>query len=198
MVGRDPPGEYAGCYYPRFIAGSTTLSNHSFGLALDLNVPGNQRGTVGEIDREVVAIFKKWGFAWGGDWGYTDPMHFELGQIGVRARHRMGSVPPMRAAQVVTPTGPSAVEIRDVDEPTPGPDDVLVEVHRVGVSFPDLLLSKGEYQLKPEPPFTLGVDFAGNVVGGDGFAAGDRVAAGCRTAGRGAGRRPGDVHLPAS
>ena len=34
------------------------LSNHSFGLALDLNVPGNQRGTVGEMDRGVVAIFK--------------------------------------------------------------------------------------------------------------------------------------------
>ena len=73
--------EYQGCYYPRFIAGTTTLSNHSFGLALDLNVPGNQRGTVGEMDRGVVAIFKKWGFAWGGDWGYTDPMHFELAQI---------------------------------------------------------------------------------------------------------------------
>ncbi len=75
------PGEYAGCYYPRFIAGSTTLSNHSFGLALDFNVPGNQRGTIGEMDRDVVAIFKYWGFAWGGDWRYTDPMHFELNQI---------------------------------------------------------------------------------------------------------------------
>ena len=75
------PGEYAGCYYPRFIAGSTTLSNHSFGLALDLNVPGNQRGTVGEMDRGVVSIFKEWGFAWGGDWGYTDPMHFEMAQL---------------------------------------------------------------------------------------------------------------------
>ena len=40
---------------------------------------------------------------------------------------------------------------------------MLIEVHRVGISFPDLLLSKGEYQLKPEPPFTLGVDFAGTV-----------------------------------
>ncbi len=75
------PGEYAGCYYPRFIAGTTTLSNHSFGLALDLNVPGNQRGTVGDIDRDVVAIFKTWGFAWGGDWKYTDPMHFELSEV---------------------------------------------------------------------------------------------------------------------
>jgi hypothetical protein len=72
------PEEFAGCYYPRFIAGSTKLSNHSFGLALDLNVPGNQRGTVGEMDRGVVAIFKHWGFGWGGDWGYTDPMHFEM------------------------------------------------------------------------------------------------------------------------
>jgi hypothetical protein len=75
------PDQYAGCYYPRFIAGTTTLSNHSFGLALDLNVPGNQRGTVGEMDREVVKIFKRWGFAWGGDWNYTDPMHFELASI---------------------------------------------------------------------------------------------------------------------
>ncbi|GAA4817398.1 M15 family metallopeptidase [Nocardioides caeni] len=73
--------EYAGCYYPRFIAGSSTLSNHSFGLALDFNVPGNQRGTVGEMNREVVAIFKYWGFAWGGDWAWTDPMHFELAKI---------------------------------------------------------------------------------------------------------------------
>ncbi|MBM7517427.1 M15 family metallopeptidase [Nocardioides nitrophenolicus] len=73
--------QYSGCYNPRFIAGSTQLSNHSFGLALDLNVPGNQRGTVGQMDRGIVAIFKKWGFAWGGDWAYTDPMHFELARI---------------------------------------------------------------------------------------------------------------------
>ena len=75
------PDEYAGCYYPRFIAGTTTLSNHSFGLALDLNVPGNQRGTVGQIDRRVVAIFERWGFTWGGRWRYTDPMHFEANSI---------------------------------------------------------------------------------------------------------------------
>jgi NADPH2:quinone reductase len=83
----------------------------------------------------------------------------------------------MRAAQVVTPTGPAGVEVREIDEPSPGPDDVLIEVHRVGISFPDLLLSKGQYQLKPEPPFTLGVDVAGRVLSGpDGFSPGDRVA----------------------
>ena len=79
------PGEYAGCYYPRFIAGSSSLSLHSFGIALDLNVPGNQRGTSGEMNRAVVQIFKRWGFAWGGDWNYTDPMHFEMNAL-VEAR----------------------------------------------------------------------------------------------------------------
>ena len=83
----------------------------------------------------------------------------------------------MRAVQVISATGPDGVEVVDVDEPAPGPDEVLVEVHRVGISFPDLLLSKGEYQLKPEPPFTLGVDFAGTVVSGpDGYRVGERVA----------------------
>ena len=83
----------------------------------------------------------------------------------------------MRAVQVLQPTGPADVVVRDVPEPEPGPGQVLVEVHSVGVSFPDLLLSKGQYQLRPEPPFTLGVDFAGVVVSGpDGFEPGQRVA----------------------
>jgi len=75
--------EYAGCYYPRYIGRdpSNGLSLHSWGIAVDLNVPGNLRGTVGEMDRGVVAIFKRWGFAWGGDWNYTDPMHFEMARV---------------------------------------------------------------------------------------------------------------------
>ena len=81
LAARIHPDEYAGCYYPRFIANTTTLSNHAFGLAFDLNVPGNQRGTAGEIDRDVVAILKSWGFTWGGDWSYTDPMHFEMNRL---------------------------------------------------------------------------------------------------------------------
>lgn len=87
----------------------------------------------------------------------------------------------MKAVQVVTLTGPSDVEVREVDPPRPGHHDVLVEVRSVGVSFPDLLLSRGEYQFKPEPPFTLGVDFAGVVLDpgspeSSGFRVGQRVA----------------------
>lgn len=82
----------------------------------------------------------------------------------------------MRAVRVVSTTGPSDVVVEQVPDAEPGPGEVLVEVHRVGVSFPDLLLSRGEYQLKPEPPFTLGVDYAGVVVSGPGFEPGQRVA----------------------
>src|SRR3954451_5173113 len=89
----------------------------------------------------------------------------------------------MRAVQVTRLDGPDAVEVREVPEPEaegPWGPQVLIDVHAVGISFPDLLLSKGEYQLKPDLPFTLGVDFAGVVRSapeGSGLAQGQRVAA---------------------
>jgi hypothetical protein len=77
------PGEYGGCYVPRFIERSPDhpISLHTWGIAIDLNVPGNLRGTSGQMDRRVVDIFKRWGFRWGGDWSWTDPMHFELAAL---------------------------------------------------------------------------------------------------------------------
>lgn len=84
----------------------------------------------------------------------------------------------MRAVQVLTTTGPDDVQVVDLPEPTPAAGQVLVRVRRVGISFPDLLLTRNEYQIKPPVPFTLGVDFAGEVVacpGGE-FSPGDRVA----------------------
>ncbi|MGB9377105.1 MAG: M15 family metallopeptidase [Mycobacteriales bacterium] len=83
LAGSIHPGEYAGCYNPRFIDRDPRqpISLHTWGIALDLNVPGNQRGTAGQMDRRVVTIFKRWGFGWGGDWAYTDPMHFEVSSL---------------------------------------------------------------------------------------------------------------------
>jgi hypothetical protein len=71
----------AGCFNARFIAGTHSLSNHAFGMAIDFDAPQNARGTAGQIPPAVVQVFKDWGFAWGGDWHYTDPMHFELVRI---------------------------------------------------------------------------------------------------------------------
>ena len=85
----------------------------------------------------------------------------------------------MRSLQVTSLDGPSSVSVADVPEPTAGEGQVLVEVGAVGISWPDLLQTRGEYQMKPELPFQLGVDFAGTVRSApedSGFATGDRVA----------------------
>ena len=86
----------------------------------------------------------------------------------------------MRAVQITSLDGPAAVEIADVDDPTPGDDQVLVRVRASGVSFPELLQTRGLYQMKPPLPFVPGSEVAGEVISapeGSGFRAGDRVAA---------------------
>jgi NADPH2:quinone reductase len=58
------------------------------------------------------------------------------------------------------------------------PGEARVAIRAAGINFPDILMAAGEYQLKPELPFTPGVEAAGEVIevnGADGTAVGDRV-----------------------
>jgi NADPH:quinone reductase len=92
----------------------------------------------------------------------------------------VASLPAMRAVQIVSLDGPSAVEVADVPQPEPGSDQVLIRVRAAGVSFPEVLQTRGLYQLKPPVPFVPGSEVAGEVVSapaGSGLAPGDRVAA---------------------
>jgi NADPH2:quinone reductase len=77
--------------------------------------------------------------------------------------------------------------IVDVAEPEPGPGQVKVRVRAASVNFPDLLMTRGEYQLKPPLPFTPGLDLAGEVAalgeGVTGFEIGDGVVGGARLGG---------------
>jgi hypothetical protein len=74
---------YDGCYVPRFIERNpeNSISLHTWGIAIDMDASKNYRGIDGTMHPEVVNIFKRWGFRWGGDWTYTDPMHFELAAL---------------------------------------------------------------------------------------------------------------------
>jgi NADPH2:quinone reductase len=86
----------------------------------------------------------------------------------------------MRAAQITRLDGPRSIEVVELDDPRPEDTEVLIDVHAAGVTFPDVLLTRGEYQLKPEPPFILGCEVAGVVRSapdGSGFKPGGRVAA---------------------
>ncbi len=93
----------------------------------------------------------------------------------------------MRAVQITQLTGPDDVVVGDVAEPeashmlTPG-SGVVVDVHAAGVSFPELLQTRGQYQMRPDLPFVPGSEVGGIVRSapeGAAVAAGDRVAAFC-------------------
>ena len=79
----------------------------------------------------------------------------------------------------------SGLSVQDMPVPQPGDGEVLLRVAAASVNFPDLLMSQGKYQMKPELPFIQGMECAGIVeaVGKDvtGLAPGDRVAGGNKT-----------------
>jgi len=56
------------------------------------------------------------------------------------------------------------IEYKDIDEPKIEENSVIIDVKSIGVNFPDGLLVQGKYQLKPETPFTPGMEVAGNII----------------------------------
>jgi NADPH2:quinone reductase len=86
----------------------------------------------------------------------------------------------MRAFQLKEYVGPAGLELVDLPAPEPAPDAVLVAVRAIGVNFPDLLMTNGQYQYRPDLPTVPGCEVAGQVVlapEGSGWSTGDRVAA---------------------
>jgi len=86
----------------------------------------------------------------------------------------------MKAWQVVTlGEPPEALKLAELAEPEPRSGQLLVRVRAAALNFPDVLMCRGEYQMKPPLPFTPGVELCGEVValgeGVTGFAVGDRV-----------------------
>lgn len=70
--------QFAGCFVPRRIAAGQSLSRHSWGIAIDLNVGDNPRGSFSTQDARLVDIMRSAGFGWGGAWLVPDPAHYEV------------------------------------------------------------------------------------------------------------------------
>jgi NADPH:quinone reductase len=85
-------------------------------------------------------------------------------------------------ALLCTELGPaSKLSVREVDDPTPGEGEVVLDVEAAGINFPDTLIIEGKYQFKPDLPFSPGGEAAGTVSAvGEGVSSvsvGDRVIA---------------------
>lgn len=86
----------------------------------------------------------------------------------------------MLAFQLAAFDGPSALRLSQVAEPDEDPARILVDVKAIGINFPDLLATRGEYQHRPDLPFIPGCEIAGDVVAapeGCRVSPGDRIAA---------------------
>lgn len=88
----------------------------------------------------------------------------------------------------------SGLGLRDVDAPRRRTGEVLVAVRAASLNYPDLLMTRGDYQFKPELPFVSGLEMAGEVIEADpgsGFEVGDKVMGGAKT-----GAFAGQITLP--
>ena len=67
----------------------------------------------------------------------------------------------MKALVITRLGGPEVLEVQQVPDPQPGPDQVLVQVEAVGLNFADLMTAQGGYAGAPKPPLVAGREFAG-------------------------------------
>ena len=87
----------------------------------------------------------------------------------------------MKALLSRVPGGPETLELAEIDDPVPGPGQMLVRVKACAINYPDVLIIEDRYQFKPDRPFAPGGEIAGVVEqAGEGVAdwsTGDRVIA---------------------
>lgn len=87
----------------------------------------------------------------------------------------------MKAMLSHEPGGPQTLKLTETETPAPGKKEVRIKVHAAGLNFPDTLIIKDMYQMKPSRPFAPGGEVAGEIdaigEGVEGLAVGDRVLA---------------------
>jgi NADPH:quinone reductase len=86
----------------------------------------------------------------------------------------------MRAFELTTYDGPGALDLVEVAPPVPDAGHLTLDVHAIGINFPDLLMTKGQYQHRPPLPVVPGCEVAGLVreaPAGSGWRVGDRASA---------------------
>jgi len=171
-------------YANRAIRGRNTASNHSWGLAVDIDATQFGLGSKKRLPQWIVDLWKAHGFDYGGDYrGRKDPMHFEFrgwpsdarriaAQVAGLVPPPPGTTPPPYNPSTPTPTGPSAADLlfiqQLIEEETTDMIVIrngkgiahLVNNRAIGLTIPQLVKVRESYKKanKPLPELTLDTD----------------------------------------
>ena len=69
----------------------------------------------------------------------------------------------MKQIWITKPGGPNVLEVRQADDPVPGPGQICIDVHAAGVNFADVMARMGRYPDAPPPPCVVGYEVAGTI-----------------------------------
>mgnify|MGYP003439941463 CR=1 FL=1 len=132
-------------YANRAIRGRNTPSNHSWGLAVDINAQDFPLGSSKRLPQWLVDLWKANGFDYGGDWkGRKDPMHFEFNgwpsdarriaaQVTGRPIPAAGDKPPPYVPP--KPAGPTAADLRVIQQLVQEDPDMIVIREGKGIAL---------------------------------------------------------------
>ena len=70
----------------------------------------------------------------------------------------------MKAVQITETGGPEVLKYVELPTPRPGPGEVLVKAHAIGVCMPEIYVRKGVYAWMPKLPVIPGIEMSGTVV----------------------------------
>jgi len=145
QIGHDwsrlPAGavRFSGSYNFRPIRGSSRMSCHAFGAAIDLDAPENgmnTRGDKGTMSPIVIAAFKRQGWYWGGDFrGRQDPMHFQAANEASRVAELAADLNPVSSAQAaeMPPVVDGHSEAEEAELPQSGIEELPEHDAPIGV-----------------------------------------------------------------
>lgn len=167
-------------YANRAIRGRNSPSNHSWGLAVDINAQDFPLGSSKRLPQWLVDLWKAHGFDYGGDWsGRKDPMHFEFNGWPSDARRIAAEVAGLIPAAETpapnsprpAPAGPSPADLLTIQRLLQEDDDMivirdkkgiahLVNNRVIGLNVPQLAAVRAAYAKanRPLPELTLDSD----------------------------------------
>ncbi len=146
-VDGDTPDDWS--FSSRPIRGRNAPSNHSWGLAIDIDATQYPMGTRKNPPRWIIDLFESYGFEWGGRWKRPDPMHFEYVGSITEARFTVAALAAGHLVNKPAPLPPGAPPLAPPPIPRSQEDPMFVTIQGSGVGSGRFLIIPGGIPVGP-------------------------------------------------